>query len=193
MAAQQQFEMKRVPLEVRVEPRAGMRNLTRMAIEEWVWRNGGEQRGGLLRCRFVERRATPIIFMSMSEIHQNQWLMEMVQTTPFDGQLMVCGPENFISCWAPTPGQVPPARPNQAQQQPAPEQPAAAPVPIMIRPNVTINLNADRILRGIIGRGRMMRRLQGPVPNQEQLGAAIPIESEDEDQAFVDVVAELEQ
>ncbi|CAF0830436.1 unnamed protein product, partial [Brachionus calyciflorus] len=53
-----------------------------------------------------------------------------------------------------------------------------------IRPNVTINLIADRILRGIIGRGRMMSQLQGPVPNPEQPGAAIPIESEDEDQAF---------
>ena len=133
MAAQQQFAMKLVPLEVRVEPRAGMRNLTRMAFEEWVWRNGGEQRGGLLKLRFVERTAAPIIFMCMSEIHQNQWLMEMVQTTPFVGQLMVCGSENFLSCWVPTPAQVPPVRPNQ--QQPAPEQPAAASVPFILRPN----------------------------------------------------------
>ncbi|CAF1089458.1 unnamed protein product, partial [Brachionus calyciflorus] len=58
--------------------------------KEWVWRNGGQQRRGLLRCRFVERRTTPIIFMAMVEVHQNQWLLEMVRTTPFDGQLMVC-------------------------------------------------------------------------------------------------------
>ena len=97
--------------------------------------------------------------MSMSEIHQNQWLMEMVQT----------------------PGQVPPARPNQAQEQPA----AAAPVPIILRPNVTINLNADRILRGIFRRGHMMRGFHGQVPKQEQLGAEIPKVSEDEDQAWL--------
>ena len=66
-------------------------------------------------------------------------------------------------------------RPNQAQQQPAP-------VRIIPRPNDTINLNADRTLRGIIGRGRMKRQLQGPVTNP-------PTESEDEDQAFVDAVA----
>ncbi|CAF1143845.1 unnamed protein product, partial [Brachionus calyciflorus] len=48
--------MKHIPLEIRLEPRQGMRNVTRMAIEEWVWRNGGQEREGLLRCRFVERR-----------------------------------------------------------------------------------------------------------------------------------------
>ncbi|CAF1029614.1 unnamed protein product [Brachionus calyciflorus] len=41
--------------------------------------------------------------------------------------------------------------------------------------------------------GRMMRKLQCPVPNPEQPGAALPIESEDEEQAFVDVLAKLEQ
>ncbi|CAF1122011.1 unnamed protein product, partial [Brachionus calyciflorus] len=69
----------------------------------------------------------------------------------------ICGPENFTSCWVPVnpqpePAPAPPNRSNQAHQQSAPEQPiAAAPVPIVLRPNVTINLNADRILRGIIG------------------------------------------
>ncbi|CAF0791999.1 unnamed protein product [Brachionus calyciflorus] len=101
----------------------------------------------------------------------------MVRNTAFDGQLMNCGPENFTT----------------SQQQPAPEHPAAAaPVPIVLRSNVTINLNSDRILRGIIGRGSMMRQLQGHVPNHRQPRAASPNEFEDEDQAFVDVVAELE-
>ncbi|CAF0939021.1 unnamed protein product [Brachionus calyciflorus] len=201
MAAQKVCEYKQVPLEVRVEPRPGMRNVTRMGIEEWVWRNGGQQRGGLLRCRFVERRTTTIIFMAMVEVQQNQWLLEMVRTTSFDGQLMVCGPENFTSCWVPLEPQ--PKRAAQVDQnspileqvnpEPIPAAAAAAPAPVVLRPNVTINLNADRILRGIIGSGRMMRQLQGTVPNPDLFRAASPVASEDEEQAFVEVVAELNE
>ena len=73
---------------------------------------------------------------------------------------------------------------------PEPIPAAAAPAPVT---NVTIKLKADRILRGIIGRGPMMRQLQGTVPNPDLFKAASPVASEDEEQAFFGVVAELNE
>ncbi|RNA06480.1 hypothetical protein BpHYR1_010368 [Brachionus plicatilis] len=102
--SQQLCAEQQVPSEVRAEPRPTMRNVTRCAVEEWIWENGGRERGGLLRCRIVERRPTPILFLTMNKIQMNTWLMQMIRTTPFDGQLMICGPENYISCWVPVNG-----------------------------------------------------------------------------------------
>ncbi|CAF0822660.1 unnamed protein product [Brachionus calyciflorus] len=90
----------------------------------------------------------------------------MVRTTPFNGQLKVCGRENFTSCSVQIkqqPNQAAqiehnPPNLNHANPEPVPIQaaeatPAAAPV--IMRPNVTINLNAYRLLREIIG-GRLL-------------------------------------
>ncbi|RNA24980.1 hypothetical protein BpHYR1_026311 [Brachionus plicatilis] len=41
-------------------------------VEEWIWTNGGRERGGLLRCRIVERRPNPFLFVTMNKIQENQ-------------------------------------------------------------------------------------------------------------------------
>ena len=46
-------------------------------------------------------RHEPLLFLTMNKIHENQWLLQMIRTTPFDGQLMICGPENYTACWVP--------------------------------------------------------------------------------------------
>ncbi|CAF1026280.1 unnamed protein product [Brachionus calyciflorus] len=65
-----------------------------------------------------------------------------------------------------------------AQQIAAPEQQAAAPALIVLRPNGTINLNANLTLRGTIGKGRLMQKLQNPVPNHQPPRAETRIESD---------------
>lgn len=96
-----QCEERKVPSEVLAEPKPTMRKVTRSAIEEWIWENDGRERGGLLRCRMVDGRPAPLMFLTMNKIHENQWLLQMIRSTPFDGQLMVCGPKNYIACWVP--------------------------------------------------------------------------------------------
>ncbi|RNA24977.1 Retrovirus-related Pol poly from transposon, partial [Brachionus plicatilis] len=44
------------------------------------------------------------VVVSVVDFAENKWLMQMIRTTPFDGQLMICGPENYISCWVPING-----------------------------------------------------------------------------------------
>lgn len=169
---QQQFcRLTHVPLEVRLEPTRGMRNVSKVSIEEWVARNGGLTRGGLIRCRLVVRGGSPLVFLAMADVWQNNWLLEMARRTAFDNQLMACAPENFIRCWVPTEDQnvntEAPGRPSPVQHQtpaapaqhpaPAAHQIAAPVQPVVVQPRFTININGDRLASRLSlsnGRGR---------------------------------------
>lgn len=180
---EQLCKARHVPLEVRVEPSINVRNATRNSLEEWVCENGGRERGGLVRCRLIERRSTPLIFMSMANIQENEWLMDMIRRTPFDGQLMVCGPENYVQCWTPVPpsasGLTPVFVPQPAPAQRAPiptphvassppqspSSPAApsfsppAPTAVVFGPSLTIHLTTDNLVSRVMGRGRGFSKL----------------------------------
>ncbi|RNA05542.1 hypothetical protein BpHYR1_030845 [Brachionus plicatilis] len=146
-------EERKVPSEVRAEPRSTMRNVTRCAIEEWIWENGRRERGGLLRCCMVERRPAPLLFLTMNKIHENRWLLQMIRTTPFDGQLMICGPENYIAFWVPID---PTSVDRSSEGAPSTEgtslsAPASATDPI---PDSRISIRLENLLGAVIGRGR---------------------------------------
>ncbi|RNA19945.1 hypothetical protein BpHYR1_032063 [Brachionus plicatilis] len=81
---QQLCSEEQVPSEVRSEPRPTMRNVTCSAVEEWIWENGGRERDGLLRCRIVERRPVPLLFITMNKIQENKYkvLREFICETP---------------------------------------------------------------------------------------------------------------
>ncbi|RNA17518.1 hypothetical protein BpHYR1_053522, partial [Brachionus plicatilis] len=117
------------------------------------WENGGRERGGLLRCRIVERRPGPLLFLTMNKIQENQWLLQMIRTTPFDGQLMICGPENYIACWVPID---PTSVDRSSEGAPSTERtslsaPSSATDSI---PESRISIRLDNLLGAVVGRGR---------------------------------------
>ncbi|RNA14950.1 hypothetical protein BpHYR1_039047 [Brachionus plicatilis] len=77
----------------------------------------------------------------------------MIRTTPFDGQLMICGPENYIACWVPID---PTSVDRSSEGAPSTEgtslsAPASA---TDLTPDSRISIRLDNLLGAVMGRGR---------------------------------------
>ncbi|CAF1073699.1 unnamed protein product [Brachionus calyciflorus] len=106
------------------------------------------------KCSFMGISSKSIKALSFSAVQF--FLRQTVKRTPFDRQLMVCGPKNSVLFWVQTSNPIrqavlpktnKPAR-ISLKAEPKPE-PDPAAVPISVEQNETKNLMAYRLLRGI--------------------------------------------
>ncbi|RNA21499.1 hypothetical protein BpHYR1_019414 [Brachionus plicatilis] len=125
------------------------------------------QRSGRVDLR--EWRPTPLLFLTMRKVQENRWLLQMIRSTPFDGQLMVSGQENYISCWVPIDdmheptgrnrsGESTPTEVTNRETEMATESAdASVSTPgreIAVYPDSQIRVRLDTLLGAVMGRGR---------------------------------------